>query len=166
MAILKVKKKLKKKGLHNFNRPVLSFSQLFQRNRNQRPGHNQNQRPGRNRNQRPGRNQNQRPGRNRNRRPGRFPFPMEQAPMKPIIAPKSFVIILKEKPRKATYNQRIIDYKHCVLLQRYIGLGGKILRRQQTNLNSKNQRFIAKTIKSSRIAALLPFVSKEKGYFR
>ena len=84
-----------------------------------------------------------------------------------IIPPKSFVIILKEKPKKATtYNQRIIDYKHCGLLQRYIGLGGKILPRKQTKLTAKEQRYIAKNIKSSRILALLPFVSKEKGFFR
>jgi ribosomal protein S18 len=86
--------------------------------------------------------------------------------IKPIIAPKSFVIILKEKPRRATYNERIIDYKNCVFLQNYIGLGGKILRRQRTKLSSKNQRFIAKTIKTSRMVSLLPFVSKEKGFFR
>lgn len=104
--------------------------------------------------------------RTRQERSKRFRFPIEQTLMKPIIAPKSFVILLKEKPTKATYNQRIIDYKHCLLLQRYIGLGGKILPRQQTKLSSKNQRFIAKTIKSSRVVSLLPFVSKEKGFFR
>lgn len=87
-------------------------------------------------------------------------------PIKPIIPPKSLLIILKEKPEKIIYNRRIIDYKHCGLLQRYIGLGGKILPRRQTRLSSKQQRYIAKTIKSARIMGLLPFVSKEKGYFR
>nr|YP_009492347.1 ribosomal protein S18 [Stauridium tetras]AWI68991.1 ribosomal protein S18 [Stauridium tetras] len=87
-------------------------------------------------------------------------------PMKPIIPPKSFLILLKEKPEKAIYNSRIIDYKHCGLLQRYIGLGGKILPRRQTKLTAKQQRFIAKTIKSARIMGLLPFVTKEKGFFR
>lgn len=89
-----------------------------------------------------------------------------QKPIKPIIPPKSLVIILKEKPEKILYNRRIIDYKHCGLLQRYIGLGGKILPRRQTRLTAKQQRYIAKTIKSARIMGLLPFVSKEKGYFR
>ena len=42
-------------------------------------------------------------------------------PIKPIIPPKSLIIILKDKPEKAVYNRRIIDYKHCGLLQRYIG---------------------------------------------
>ena len=87
-------------------------------------------------------------------------------PIKPIIPPKSLIVLLKEKPEKAVYNRRIIDYKHCGLLQRYIGLGGKILPRRQTRLTSKQQRYVAKTIKSARIMGLLPFVSKEKGFFR
>jgi ribosomal protein S18 len=78
-----------------------------------------------------------------------------QKPIKPIIPPKSLIIILKEKPQKAVYNRRIIDYKHCGLLQRYIGLGGKILPRRQTRLTAKQQRYIAKTIKSARIMGLL-----------
>jgi small subunit ribosomal protein S18 len=89
-----------------------------------------------------------------------------QKPVKPIIPPKSLIIILKDKPEKAVYNRRIIDYKHCGLLQRYIGLGGKILPRRQTKLTAKQQRYIAKTIKSARIMGLLPFVTKERGFFR
>ena len=89
-----------------------------------------------------------------------------QKPIKPIIPPKSLVIILTDKPEKAIYNRRIIDYKHCGLLQRYIGLGGKILPRRQTKLTAKQQRYIAKTIKSARIMGLLPFVTKERGFFR
>nr|ALO20892.1 ribosomal protein S18 [Chlamydomonas nivalis] len=89
-----------------------------------------------------------------------------QKPIKPIIPPKSLIIILKDKPEKAVYNRRIIDYKHCGLLQRYIGLGGKILPRRQTRLTAKQQRYVAKTIKSARIMGLLPFVSKERGFFR
>jgi len=85
---------------------------------------------------------------------------------KPIIPPKSFLILLKEKPEKVIYNSRMIDYKHCGLLQKYIGLGGKILPRRQTKLTAKQQRYIAKTIKSARILGLLPFVTKEKGFFR
>jgi len=87
-------------------------------------------------------------------------------PIKPIIPPKSLIVLLKDKPEKAIYNRRMIDYKHCGLLQRYIGLGGKILPRRQTRLTAKQQRFVAKTIKSARIMGLLPFVSKEKGFFR
>lgn len=89
-----------------------------------------------------------------------------QKPIKPIIPPKSLIIILKDKPEKAIYNRRIIDYKHCGLLQRYIGLGGKILPRRQTKLSAKQQRYISKTIKTARIMGLLPFVTKERGFFR
>lgn len=86
--------------------------------------------------------------------------------LKPIIPPKSLNLILKEKPQKSIYNRRIIDYKHCGLLENYIGGGGKILPRRQTLLTAKQQRYIASTIKTARIMGLLPFVSKEKGYFR
>ena len=105
-------------------------------------------------------------GRIRKQRQQKVEQQKRQRPIKPIIPPKSLVIILKDKPEKAIYNRRIIDYKHCGLLQRYIGLGGKILPRRQTRLTAKQQRYIAKTIKSARIMGLLPFVSKEKGYFR
>jgi len=96
----------------------------------------------------------------------KFEQKKRQKPIKPIIPPKSLVIILSDKPEKAIYNRRIIDYKHCGLLQRYIGLGGKILPRRQTRLTAKQQRCIAKTIKSARIMGLLPFVTKERGFFR
>ena len=89
-----------------------------------------------------------------------------QKPIKPIIPPKTLVIILKEKPEKQVYNRRIIDYKHSGLLQRYIGLGGKILPRRQTRLTAKQQRYVAKTIKTARVMGLLPFVSKERNFFR
>jgi small subunit ribosomal protein S18 len=105
-------------------------------------------------------------GRIRKQRQQKVEQQKRQRPIKPIIPPKSLIILLKEKPEKAIYNRRIIDYKHCGLLQRYIGLGGKILPRRQTRLTAKQQRYIAKTIKSARIMGLLPFVSKEKGYFR
>lgn len=105
-------------------------------------------------------------GRIRKQRRKKLEKQKRQKPIKPIIPPKSLVIILKEKSQKAVYNRRIIDYKHCGLLQRYIGLGGKILPRRQTRLTAKQQRYIAKTIKSARILGLLPFVSKEKGFFR
>nr|QKN19273.1 ribosomal protein S18 [Eudorina cylindrica] len=89
-----------------------------------------------------------------------------QKPIKPIIPPKTLVIILKEKPEKKVYNRRIIDYKHSGLLQRYIGLGGKILPRRQTRLTAKQQRYVAKTIKTARVMGLLPFVSKERSFFK
>jgi small subunit ribosomal protein S18 len=102
----------------------------------------------------------------RKQRQRKFDKKKRKKPIKPIIPPKSLIIILKDKPEKAVYNRRIIDYKHCGLLQKYIGLGGKILPRRQTKLTAKQQRYVAKTIKSARIMGLLPFVSKERGFFR
>jgi small subunit ribosomal protein S18 len=102
----------------------------------------------------------------RKQRQRKFDQKKRKKPIKPIIPPKSLIIILKDKPEKAVYNRRIIDYKHCGLLQKYIGLGGKILPRRQTKLSAKQQRYVAKTIKSARIMGLLPFVSKERGFFR
>lgn len=96
----------------------------------------------------------------------KFDQKKHKKPLKPIIPPKSFLLLFQERPEKYVYNRRIIDYKHCGLLQRYIGLGGKILPRRQTKLTAKQQRYVAKTIKSARIMGLLPFVTKEKGFFR
>lgn len=102
----------------------------------------------------------------RQKRQQRVEKKKRQKPIQPIIPPKTLIIILKEKPEKQVYNRRIIDYKHCGLLQRYIGLGGKILSRRQTRLTAKQQRFVSKTIKTARVMGLLPFVSKERGFFR
>lgn len=102
----------------------------------------------------------------RKQRQRKFDQKKRKKPIKPMIPPKSLIIILKDKPEKAVYNRRIIDYKHCGLLQKYIGLGGKILPRRQTKLTAKQQRYVARTIKSARIMGLLPFVSKERGFFR
>lgn len=96
----------------------------------------------------------------------KFDQKKRRKPLKPIIPPKSFLLLFQERPEKYVYNRRIIDYKHCGLLQRYIGLGGKILPRRQTKLTAKQQRYVSKTIKSARIMGLLPFVTKEKGFFR
>ncbi len=76
------------------------------------------------------------------------------------------MLLFKDKPEKYVYNRRILDYKHCGLLQRYIGLGGKILPRRQTKLSAKQQRYDAKTIKTARIMGLLTFVTKERSFFR
>jgi small subunit ribosomal protein S18 len=89
-----------------------------------------------------------------------------QKPIKPLIPAKSLTILLKDKPEKTFYNRRLIDYKNTGLLQYYISIGGKLLPRRQTRLSAKQQRFVAKTVKSARVMGLLPFVSKERGFFR
>jgi small subunit ribosomal protein S18 len=139
MRGLKSKKprKIKQISVKKFRRKVLSLSQLLSKLRQQRQKRSTN-----------------------------TAEQKRQKPIKPIIPPKTLIIILKEKPEKQVYNRRIIDYKHSGLLQRYIGLGGKILPRRQTRLTAKQQRFVAKTIKTARVMGLLPFVSKERGFFR
>jgi small subunit ribosomal protein S18 len=87
--------------------------------------------------------------------------------IRPLIPPKSLLVMTTFlKAEKSVFNRRIIDYKNAGLLQKYIGIGGKILPRLQTGLTSKQQRYVAKTIKSARIMGLLPFVGKERGFFR
>ena len=102
------------------------------------------------------------------------PF-VEKIPLTPLIIPnkkKNQLLILTEKyfvddiPQVLMYNKRIVDFKNNRLLQRYIGLGGQILPRRQTSLTAKEQRALAKNIKRARMFSLLPFVNKEKGYFR
>ena len=54
----------------------------------------------------------------------------------------------------------IINYKNIFLLRKYISIEGKILPRRLTNLNSKQQRNMAKAIKNARIIGFLPFARR------
>ncbi len=51
-----------------------------------------------------------------------------------------------------------IDYKDPELLGKFISEGGRMLPSRITNVCSKHQRKIKKSIRHSRIIALLPFV--------
>nr|ASN77504.1 Ribosomal protein S18 [Pedinophyceae sp. YPF-701] len=55
-----------------------------------------------------------------------------------------------------------VNYKNVVLLRKFITEDGKILPRRITGLSAKEQRYIAKAIKTARIMGLLPFVNKQK----
>ncbi len=55
-------------------------------------------------------------------------------------------------------NFDLITYKDTKILTNYLSEQGKILPRRVTGLTSKQQKKIAKLIKTARIAALLPFV--------
>jgi small subunit ribosomal protein S18 len=83
----------------------------------------------------------------------------------PVIAPKSIFILLKPK-NKVIYDRKFIDYKNRSLLQEYISFDGKILPKRKTGITTKQQRFLTKAIKTARVLGLLPFVKKEKGFFR
>jgi len=52
----------------------------------------------------------------------------------------------------------LLSYKDTKILTTFISDQGKILPRRVTGLNSKQQKKVAKLIKTARIAALLPFV--------
>ena len=54
----------------------------------------------------------------------------------------------------------VINYKNILLLRKYISIEGKILPRRLTNLNSKQQRDMAKAIKNARIIGFLPFARR------
>lgn len=55
-----------------------------------------------------------------------------------------------------------IDYKDPDLLGKFISEGGRMLPSRITNVCSKHQRGIKKSIRHSRIIALLPFVFYSK----
>ena len=52
----------------------------------------------------------------------------------------------------------LLSYKDTKVLTTFISDQGKILPRRVTGLTSKQQKKVAKLIKTARIAALLPFV--------
>lgn len=54
----------------------------------------------------------------------------------------------------------MINYKNIFLLRKYISIEGKILPKRLTNLNSKQQRDMAKAIKNARIMGFLPFARR------
>jgi small subunit ribosomal protein S18 len=83
----------------------------------------------------------------------------------PVIPPKSIFILLKSRNKKI-YDRKIIDYKNRSLLQEYIYFTGKIIPKRKTGITTKQQRYLTKAIKTARILGLLPFVKKEKGFFR
>ena len=53
-----------------------------------------------------------------------------------------------------------INYKNIFLLRKYISIEGKILPKRLTNLSSKQQRAITKSIKNARLMGFLPFVRR------
>ncbi|HEY9814792.1 MAG TPA: 30S ribosomal protein S18 [Candidatus Obscuribacterales bacterium] len=54
-----------------------------------------------------------------------------------------------------------IDYKDVDLLRKFVTERGKILPRRITGLTAKQQRQLTRSIKQSRILALLPFINRE-----
>ena len=65
---------------------------------------------------------------------------------------------INESPVKEEVNFEVLTYKDIKILTNFLSDQGKILPRRVTGLSSKEQKKIAKLIKTARIAALLPFV--------
>ena len=63
-----------------------------------------------------------------------------------------------DKNTSESINFDLVTYKDTKILTNYLSEQGKILPRRVTGLTSKQQKKIAKLIKTARIAALLPFV--------
>lgn len=55
-----------------------------------------------------------------------------------------------------------VDYKDSELLGKFISEGGRMLPSRITNVCAKHQRSIKKSIRHSRVVALLPFVYQSK----
>lgn len=69
-------------------------------------------------------------------------------------------IIINKKNNKNYFFQGTIDYKNLQLLRQFISFEGKILSRNLTGLNAKEQRKMANAIKIARVAGLLPFINQ------
>ena len=63
-----------------------------------------------------------------------------------------------ENTIRESINFNSVTYKDTKILTSFLSEQGKILPRRITGLSSKEQKKIAKLIKTARIAALLPFV--------
>ena len=63
-----------------------------------------------------------------------------------------------ENSTAESINFDLLTYKDIKVLTNYLSEQGKILPRRVTGLTSKQQKKVAKLIKTARIAALLPFV--------
>ena len=65
---------------------------------------------------------------------------------------------LVDQEKKEAIDFASLTYKDVKVLGNFLSDQGKILPRRVTGLTSKQQKKITKCIKTSRIAALLPFV--------
>ena len=63
-----------------------------------------------------------------------------------------------ENSHNESINFDVITYKDIKILTNFLSEQGKIRPRRLTGLTSKQQKKVAKLIKTARIAALLPFV--------
>ncbi|MFF4624237.1 30S ribosomal protein S18 [Nonomuraea jabiensis] len=65
----------------------------------------------------------------------------------------------RKKPNPLLHADRI-DYKDTALLRKFVSDRGKIRSRRVTGVTVRQQRLIAKAIKTAREMALLPYASR------
>ena len=80
--------------------------------------------------------------------------------MKPFNSPSLSFSKNNFQKQKKRGKLVVINYKNIFLLRKYISIEGKILPSRLTNLNSKQQRHMAKAIKNARIMGFLPFARR------
>ena len=76
------------------------------------------------------------------------------------MSKKNSIQFLLPNMEKNDLNVGTINYKNIVLLRKFITEDGKILPRRITGLSAKQQRYVAKAIKTARVMGLLPFVNR------
>jgi small subunit ribosomal protein S18 len=60
----------------------------------------------------------------------------------------------------------LLSYKDANFLAKYVSAQGKIFPRRITKLSSKQQKTLARLVKTARIAALLPFLCNSRRFKR
>lgn len=70
-------------------------------------------------------------------------------------------IIFRHRKKIALNPGDNIDYKNQRLLRKFISKQAKIVPRRISKLTSKQQRIMARSIKSARILAFIPFLNNE-----
>jgi small subunit ribosomal protein S18 len=70
-------------------------------------------------------------------------------------------VTFRRRRRKPVQPGERIDYKNLRLLCRFVSKQAKILSRRVSRLTSKQQRTVARYIKSARVLAFMPFVNNE-----
>ena len=70
-------------------------------------------------------------------------------------------ITLRRRKKPPVQRGESIDYKNQGLLRKFVSEQGKILSRRVSRLTSKQQRTMARFIKSARILAFMPFLNNE-----
>jgi small subunit ribosomal protein S18 len=67
----------------------------------------------------------------------------------------------KIEKNKDNIYKTTFDYKNIDILKKFLSLEGKIIARRKSGLNSKQHRYVSKSIKRARAINLLPFINNK-----